>query len=280
MPRYAKGTKVYGPGTAAGKKVFQKATRALVAAVAPKRRSTGGTKFAKKVLAVVAKSEETKYVAETIIQASVVGQAAATPGAFFRLVPNLGQGVQENQRIGDRVTPARLMNRFIFHFPSDLQNNQDIIVNLWIVRVKGAASQTTVAGVLPGQFLRVGNGNNADPTDANQLNMLQVVSTYPLNTDQYSKVKHYRFRMRRGIGQPTNQNTGGEVAPTGVTASQMYKAITWSCKAPVLKYSSTGFTTPSNFYPVALVYATNVDGSAYGDTLRMTINSQLYFRDS
>lgn len=253
---------------------------AKLAKVRSRKRAVGKGKIAQVVKQVLARGQETKYVAETIIQASVVGQASATPGGFFRLIPNLGQGTQDNQRIGDKVSPTRLVNRFVFNWPSDLQNNQDIVVNLWIVRVKGAASQTAVAGILPGQFLKVGNGNNADPTDANQLNMLQVVSTYPLNTDQYTKLRHYRFRMRRGIGLPTNTNTGGEVAPTGVPRTDMFKTITYSCKAPHLKYSSTGFTTPSNFYPVALVYATNADGSAYGDTLRMSINSQLYFKDA
>jgi len=244
------------------------------------KRKPKRTTFSKKVLAVLQKSEETKYVAESIIQASVVGQASATPGGFFRMIPNLGQGVQTNQRLGDQVAPQRLINRFIFNFPSDLQNNQDIIVNLWIVKVKGAGSQTAVAATIPGQFLRVGNGNNTDPTDANQPNMLQLVSTYPLNTDQYTKLKHYRFRMRRGIGLPTNTNTASEVAPTGVGRTDMFKTITYSCKPPGFKYSSAGFTTPSNFYPVALVYATNVDGSAYGDTLRMSINSQLFYKDA
>jgi len=253
--------------------------RAALKAMAPPQIKSGGA-LGKAIKKVLSNSQETKYLAETINQAFVVPQAAATPGAFFRLLPNLGQGVQDNQRIGDKITPSRLVNRFIFNFPSDLQNNQDIIVNLWIVKVKGAASQTTVAAVLPNQFLRVGNGNNADPVDPNQPNMLQVVSTYPLNVEQYTKVKHYRFRMRRGIGLPTNTNTASEVAPTGVRAVDMYKSITWSCKPPALKYSSAGFTTPSNYYPVALVYATNVDGSAYGDTLRMTINSQLYFKDA
>lgn len=245
-----------------------------------RRRRRGGKNLRKYILDVVKGTEETKYVAETIIQAWVVGQSAATPAGFFRLLPNLAQGTQDNQRIGDRIKPARLLNRFIFNWDSAVQNNQDVIVNLWIVRAKGAGSQTTVAGLLPNQFLKVGNGNNADPVDPNQPNMLQIVSTYPLNTDQYTKLKHYRFRMRRGIGQATNTNTGGEIAPTGVNRTDMFKSITYSCKAPEFKYSNTGFTTPSNFYPVALVYATNADGSAYGDTLRMSINSQLYFKDS
>jgi len=53
----------------------------------------------------------------------------------------------------------------------------------------------------------------------------------------------------------------------------------YSMKAPKFKYSNAGNTTPNNFYPVALVYATNADGSAYGDTLRMSINTQLYYKD-
>jgi len=266
---------MYAPGNMKGKAQF---IRVKKASVLSKALAVGKLQVA--VKKALASAQETKYVAETIQQALVVGQASATPAGFLRLIPNLAQGVQDNQRIGDKISPTRLVNRFIFNFPSDLQNNQDIIVNLWIVKAKGASNQGALAGILPAQFLRVGNGNNADPVDGNQPNMLQVVSTYPLNTEQYTKLKHYRFRMRRGIGLPTNTNTASEIAPTGVGRTDMFKTITYSCKAPPFKYSSAGFTTPSNFYPVALVYATNVDGSAYGDTLRMSINSQLYFKDA
>jgi len=238
-----------------------------------------GKQLATAIKAVTDSKKETKYVGEAL-QAAVVGQAAATPAAFYRLIPNLTQGVQENQRVGDRIQTLRLKNTFTFNFSSTLQNNQDIVVNLWIVTVKGASSAGTVAGVLPGNFLKVGNGGNADPNDPNQPNMLQIVNHYPLNTDQYTYKRHYRFRMRRGIGQATNQNTGGEVAPTGVGPYESYKVITWSCKPPSFKFNGAGDQTPSNFYPVALVYATNADGSAYGDNIQMSVRRELYFKDA
>jgi len=239
-----------------------------------------GKKLKKAIKSYINKQSETKYVADTTIQNSVVGQAAATPAAFFKLIPRLAQGVQENQRVGDRVKPTSIINRFIFNFDSSVQNNQDVVVNLWLVRVKGAQTPLTVNAITPGNFLKVGNGGNTDPVDPNQPNMLQLVSTYPLNTDQFTLLKHYRFRMRRGIGQATNTNTAAEVAPTGVARNEMYKSITYKCKGPVFKYNSNADLLPQNFYPVCLVYATNADGSAYGDTIRMSISSQMFFKDS
>lgn len=86
--------------------------------------------------------------------------------------------------------------------------------------------------------------------------------------------------MRKGIGQQANQNTGDEVTPCGVPNSEQYRQIRYSWKPPVLKYEDGAANMPTNHYPVALVYATNADGSAYGDTIAYNINCQLYFKDS
>ena len=58
---------------------------AALAGVRPRRRGRkpkASTTFAKKVLAVVAKKEETKYVAQQLQQVVPMGQALITPAGF------------------------------------------------------------------------------------------------------------------------------------------------------------------------------------------------------
>ena len=84
-------------------------------------------------------------------------------------------------------------------------------MNLWVVIAKGANSRGA-ASVPVGQFLNVGNGANRDPDDANQPLMLNQVNHMPLNKDQYSGLRHYQFRMRRGTGAQANQGPATIVA--------------------------------------------------------------------
>lgn len=279
MPRFAKGTKMYGPGTAAGKKVFQKATRALVAAVAPRRRGRVGGKFAKKVLAVVQRSEETKYVAQQLQQVVPMGQALITPAGFFNCLPSLTVGTGDYQRIGERIQPVRAAVDFSFNWTNDQSNNQDVVVNLWIVKAKGADSRVALPSVPIGQFLQVGNGTNRDPDDPNQPLMLNQVNHMPLNRDQYTLCKHYRFRMRRGTGAQANQGPATIVAPTGVTAKEDQRFIRYSWKPPTLKYDNLD-PFPTSHYPVYGYYVQNADGSAYGDTLHISSRVHLWFKDA
>jgi len=236
--------------------------------------------FAKRVLAVVNKKEETKFVGDLSVDRTAVTQSGTTPADFDRILSRLAQGTAENQRIGDRVTPVVAHANFQFWFPSTNANNQNAIVNLWIVNVKGASTQATVNAIPVANFLKVGDGTNVDPNNPDQTLMISRYQQYPLNNDQYTLLKHYKFTMRKGIGQQANQNTGSEVTPCGVPNSEQYRQIRYSWKPPVLKYDAAADTMPTNHFPVALVYATNADGSAYGDTIAYNLNTQLYFKDS
>ena len=240
--------------------------------------------FAQKVLAVVNKKEETKFVGDLSVDRTAVTQSGTTPADFDRILSRLGQGVGEHQRIGDKVIPVIAHANFQFWFPSTNANNQNAIVNLWIVTAKGASTVDAVNALPVGSFLRVGDGTEVDPNNPDQTLMISRYQQYPLNTDQYTLLKHYKFTMRKGIGQQANQNTGAEVTPTAVPNSEQYRQIRYTWKPPALKYDQSlpnpKNLMPTNHYPVALVYATNADGSAYGDTIAYNINTQLYYKDA
>jgi len=283
MPRLP----VYGPGNNAGKRKFlseqKKAARAVVAlakaTAAPKKYRASG-KLQTAVKAVLERSEETKYVAEQVHHNLVVGQAATTPGGLLRLLPSLTQGTGDHQRIGDQISPSLLKLILSFRFTPENSNNQDAMVNCWILRVKGAGSAATVAASPPTALLKVGDGTNRDPNDPDQPLMLTQINNMPLNTDQYKKVKHYQFVMRRGTGAQANQGPATIIAPTGVPQKEDFRQFAVSIKPPKLKYNFSADNQPTNYHPVVIWWATNRDGSAYGDTIRASVRSHLYYKDA
>lgn len=263
-----------------GTRKASKTTKAVVKKAVRKARQSV---FAKKVLAVVNKKEETKFSGDLVVDRAAVGQAGTTPAQFIRLLSRVAQSTataSNNTRIGDRIIPVVARANFAFWFPSTNANNQNAIVNLWIVSAKGATTAAAVNALPVDQFLQVGDGTNTDPNDPDQTLMISRYQQYPLNRDQYTLLKHYKFTMRKGIGQQANQNTGSEVTPCGVPNSEQYRQISYSWKPPMLKYNESADNLPTNHYPIALVYATNADGSAYGDTIAYNLNTQLFFKDA
>jgi len=246
--------------------------------------------FAQKVMAIVNRNEETKYVAQLGQNSSVIGQALVTPAALYPCLPKVAQSTvagSTSTRIGDEIQPVRARVDFTFRWGNDNINNQDVVVNLWIVTIKGFNSFGAYASAPTGQFVRVGDSTNRDLNDPDQPLMLQQWAHAPLNTDQYTQLKHYRFRMRRGAGNQANQAaSAGLVAPTGVTAGEDQRYISYTWEPPKLHYDDPppGGPAPSNqptsHCPLYGVYATNADGSAYGDTLLLSTRLHMWFKDS
>lgn len=112
--------------------------RAKIAAKkAENRRGKKFSSFAKKVLAVVNRKEETKYVSQQIQQQVPMGQALVTPAGLFNCLASVTQGVGDYQRVGEKISPVRAAIDFSFNWTNDQSNNQDVVVNLWIVTAKG-----------------------------------------------------------------------------------------------------------------------------------------------
>lgn len=250
--------------------------RAIRKAVSTANKNT----FARRVLAVVRSKEETKYVSQQLQQTVAMGQALITPAGLFNCLTPLTQGVGDYQRIGERIQPVKACVDFSFHWTNEQSNNQDVVVNLWVVLAKGANSRAALPSVPVGQFLNVGNGTNRDPDDGNQPLMLTQINHMPLNKDQYTQLRHYRFRMRRGTGAQANQGPATIVAPTGVPAKEDMKFIRYTWKPPTLKYNTNADQFPTSHYPVYGYYCTNADGSAYGDTLHISTRNHLWFKDA
>jgi len=238
----------------------------------------------KVVKAVERRQQETKYCALNKTDGVAVPATASTPAQFVPLTVFITQGTDDHQRIGDSVRPIVCKAHFTFYFDTTTQNNQDLLVNFWIVRSRSATGPQQVASLTGGNFLKLGTGINVDPTNPSQPSQLALVSQYPLNTDAYIPLMHKKFRMRKGIGQSCGINTGGEIAPTGVPASEDLHQITFSWKPAVHRYDNTigaPYTNyPTNEVPLMLCWATNADGSGGSHNLVVGMRFEEWYKDA
>lgn len=236
------------------------------------------TAFAKKVMKVVNRSSETKYVSSIPSLAVAITSAVNTPAGFTGLLPPVSQGTGESQRIGDRVQPVFARSTFTYYL-SNTPNMFDVTMHLVIVMVKGAGSAATVGAVPAGSLLKVGTGVNADPNDPNQTNMLSLVNHYPINTDQYTLCKWYKRRFAKGPGAINGAPAAAEAGQIANTPAQQVIKYKW--KPPTLKYDAAAASLPQNHYPVFITWATANDGSALqGTILNYSCRSELYFKDA
>lgn len=236
--------------------------------------------FASKVLAVINRKEETKYVAEDVLPAQAVLSTQTTPANLARILPNMSQGVGDFQRIGDQVVPVRARAMWVVNVNGVNNDFQDITINLLVLRVKGASTAAAVAATPATKLLMAGNGNFVDPDSAvfTQQQMISYVNHYKLNTDQYTKLKHFKRRFANGSyginGVP------GANATSQIAIAQPMHTFTWSWVPPKLKYNGAGDLLPTNHYPVYLIWATTNDGGAYSGRLTYSLRTELFYKDA
>ena len=243
------------------------------------KKSTGLKGLIKRI---IKGGEETKYTAENITAVPVVVPATqATPLNLARMFPQQTQGTADNQRIGDQITPTSARTFWTFYLNRSVPDLFDVTLNLVVVYVKGATTDVAVAAVQAGQFLRVGDGTNTDPTAGNAIDMLTKIQHYPVNSDQYTLKKWYRRRICKG---PNDINgavgaAGNNAPPTAGRHPCLTLQYKW--KPPKLKYNDAAQTLPRNHYPVYLVWATANDGSMpLAPLLSFNVRSELHFKDA
>lgn len=255
---------------------------------------------------LISRSAETKYVAETIA-ADNVGTAwnsiISTQNDWYRAVPLVQQGTQQNRRIGDEIQPTKLRLNFSVHFFNSEASTRDITVVIYLLTSKKNKSYETASasGALPAmfqQYLDKGDGS------ATYFNGNYESSTYPVNHTLFNSIKKFEIPLIKGSGvsngagiwssgrgdlSGTDFDMSGNVVASDVGMAthersvRVNKSYTFK-KIPELKYGDASNTYPTNFAPVwAAGYYYN-DGTS-PDTvsngiLRVSCVSHLWYKDS
>ena len=230
----------------------------------------------------VAKSQlETKYVGETIFAQQLITAGASVPGNLNRMLAQVGQGIADNQRIGDRIEPIRATTRWTVHFQNAVSTNfEDLQYHLIILAVKGVKNGSALATVSPNTLLRNGAGGNVDPTVGvfSQNQFIEQVNHYPVNTDQYTVLKRFTHRFAKGSYDITG--VPGAAATGQISNSSPCVTFSYTWTPPTLDYNTAVDTLPTNHYPVFIHWVSVNDAGAYSGNLVYGCRTDLFYKDA
>lgn len=234
---------------------------------------------------VVSRNIETKYRAEYIAQNVGVVAGATIPADLKRIMPSIAQGTGDNERIGDKIEPVKAKCDITIHFQATPSGGtagaySDCEVHLLVLAVKGAKTAAQVATTAANTLLRDGNGGNTDPTLGafTQVQFLENVNHFPVNTDQFTLLKRMTHRFAKG-----DYDINGPAAGSGGTQkcfASPKRTFTYQWKPPTLEYNSAVDTFPTNHYPVYVMWVTALDGGPYSGNIYYGARTELWYKDA
>lgn len=241
------------------------------------------SKFAKRVMAIVRRSEETKYVATDVNSAGAPNGPNWNPtpnmvniNSIKPAVPILLQGVGDYQRIGQRIAPVSLkVTLNIGLNPQDLSANS-LIGCIWYGTAKNGGSWAN-ANPLPTTAV-LDNGDGTDVAWAGLRNQLNL----PFDRTLVS-LKRIVFRLSKTSGIQNSDN-GGPATPAGnySTANGLSeKSFVLRFKPPKqLVYNLIADTYPQNYAPFYYIGFCHADGSNYTaqDNELVNVSSRVHMR--
>lgn len=232
------------------------------------------------IQSVINKNEETKQ-GFISLSAQSRNSGISVAGDCWQIIPNMLQGVSDNQRIGDRVKAQRMaIKGAVVYNPSTgsygTYANSRIAVRLMIVQPKNYGDYVSVINNAPTwlpALLRKGNTNVAFTGIMNDL-------WAPINTDAitvyYNKIIY--------ITAPYQLTAAGAQQMGGMTKF-FSKTIKFRGSGKQLNYDTSASTgiLPTNFAPVMIAGYVHMDGSGpdvLTTAVQFSFDSNLYYKDA
>jgi len=242
------------------------------------------SKFAKRVLAIVKRNEETKYVAGDSDAGGAPNGVMWNPtpnmtgiASIKPAIPPLLQGVGDYQRIGQKIAPVSLkVTLNIGLNPTDLSANSLIGV-IWYGTAKNGGSWAN-ANPLPTVNV-LDNGDGTDVAWAGLRNQLNL----PFDRTLVS-LKRIVFRLSKS-GGIQNGDVGAAGDPQGnfsTSNGMSQKNFVLKFRPPrTLIYNLIGDTLPQNYAPFYYIGFCHADGSNFvpaTDNKLVNVNSRVHLR--
>jgi len=226
---------------------------------------------------------ESKYcVSETRGSISTCPVDIITPTSWLLAMPLIAQGVQNNERIGERINGVRGKTTMKFYFLPTITYSTDVYIKIFYGRPRAVSSYPQLAAATAGTLLEVGNQTTLDwqPISAPSYPAV-ILDTMPVSrTNWILKTKTLRMTRNTGLANGSVAGTGGSPVPH--TTNPGEKSFTWHWKhKPTIKYPDDIHNYPTNYCPVFAAVAWNADGSTItsGDIV-WTYRSEVYYKDS
>ena len=257
---------------AAKKRVAARFAAKKKASKAPKASST----FAKKVLAVVARKEETKYVSTQLGGASIPG-TLTVPANLVACLPKVGQGPGSFQRIGQKINMAHGRVDFqIYLVPSGTNYpTQDVWVKLFLLNSKQAKSYAQVATLSANTLLDQGDGTTTDWAVVAGAGAYQFM---PLSKEDFSgSVRTIKLTKNQGSPNADLNTTNG---PNTFGRVGAVFSVPWTHKGTLIyDEGATPTNYPTNYAPVYAFVAMNSDQTPYQGLVDVQTRLHMWYKD-
>lgn len=280
---------IYQPrgGYGRKRKVFRVTAATAQAMGIPRRRQmrSAPKRLNALIRRVAGRQAETKYVADNYDKNGVLDLPAVWTltnigaGAlkFLPMIPRIEQGTDENERIGDQVSPVgNCVTTLDFAYNDTDVSGHQIKVEIWYGTTKERKSWANINPLATDQFLDNGDGTNSSPGVSRELTMLP--------TDK----RLVSFKKRTFILSKTQGTTGGDngTGNFSANAGPSFKSVKLTCKAPKkLKYRDAAAVYPTNFAPGYFINLSYCDGAIPVPTevidrlVNITSRTHLHFKD-
>jgi len=233
------------------------------------RRSTNIAKVVKRVLQ---RNLETK-VCSRELSFTLFNSAITSTGEIFQLLPQVVKGLNQNERVGDSITPKRLEVMGIISYNANTQQPAEaILARLFAFQDKHYRSYDAQANVSMNLIDFGGSPTLYDGT--------LIRSIAPVNKDRYNWYLNKSYKFMKPVGF-TNLIANGVTAP--FNSCRMFKLVFTQKRMPAKLTYSTGNNNPDTFAPyMALGYAYQQNNAPdVTDTqIGMSFVSTLYYNDA
>jgi len=199
-------------------------------------------------------------------------------GEIYAAIPRTSQGNDDYQRRGNQLYCRSV------HVKLDVcakvwndNSSQDRTVHIFLLTAKSVKSLDNYTAIPITQLLNKGDGTNVG------FDGLQLHAQYPVNTSEFTVLRHIQKRMVQGFGQ----SKGTTAATAGTTDSVIspaasYAHINMKVNVPkVFKYDRQSQEYPTNTAPFIVIGFTdnNTVTSAPLDYVQVMGQTQMYFTD-
>jgi len=236
---------------------------------------------------VVADALEDKYAAIQIGGGGmpIYFNAAITSNQeVYPLLPQIIQGTNSNNRVGDKIRPKKLRVDFVITANGQIPSSQLNQVRLFVLQDKSIRNSNALRDVVGAQIGtpiatalidKAGVTTGFDGTPSSVM--------FRVNKERYMVYKDKVYEVLSGLGltpqPPTNYGT-----QTFVSGQQCYKFSVVIPTPATLNYSGSLDFWPTNFAPFMCLGYCQPDGNAAPDTLTLRVAcnwvSHLDFEDA
>jgi len=235
---------------------------------------------------VVARTEETKFRSEIILNKITFNSQISGDGDIIRLLPKLVQDQGNGtayERHGMNITPRSLMIHADVCL-TDVDRSGAIVVCYWVLTHKNqkqTSNLNTAGGVELGQLLRTG-----EASEVQNFNGRYQDSVLPVDKSHFTVLKHGKFMLGKNTGTVQDVTTAGNQPMYG---NHIRKAVNFRLKTPAtLTYKQDGGSPRTTFYPDGyapfMVFGYYHQNQTVPDVnnqdITVTLRSSLYYDDA